>query len=82
GRKRTMLGDEVYYYDKATYLTVSVDLPIVGHVIEASEDEPYLSLRLDLDPTMLSALLLEAPKESFSNQLPDRGMSLNPMGPD
>lgn len=79
GRKQAMLGDEVYFYDKAQYLTVSVDLPIVGQVIEASKEEPFLCVRLDLNPAMLGALLLETPKENLGNQLPDRGMSLSPM---
>lgn len=60
GRKRTQLGDRIHIYDAAKYLVVSVDLPIAGQVIEASEEKPYLCLQLDIDPAMLSALLLES----------------------
>ncbi|WP_064746923.1 AraC family transcriptional regulator [Lysobacter antibioticus] len=59
GRKRVLLGDRVYEYDRNRYLTVSVDVPIVGQVIEASAERPYLCLRLDLDPAMLAALWME-----------------------
>lgn len=59
GRKRVLLGDRVYEYDRNRYLTVSVDVPIVGQVIEATPERPYLCLRLDLDPAMLAALWME-----------------------
>lgn len=59
GAKRTLLGDRTYIYDPATFLIVSVDLPIVGSVIEASPEHPYLCVALDLDVPTIAALLLE-----------------------
>ncbi len=32
------------------FLIVTLDTPVIGQVIEASPDEPYLCLKLDLDP--------------------------------
>src|SRR5690606_12605784 len=52
GRKRALLGDEIYYYDALNYLTVSVTLPAIGHVLEATPQRPYLCLRLELDARM------------------------------
>ncbi|MDR6872295.1 AraC-like DNA-binding protein [Bosea sp. BE125] len=60
GRKQVMLGEQIYLYDRTHYLVVSVDLPIIGQVVEASTEEPYFSVRLDLDPVQLSALMLES----------------------
>jgi AraC-like DNA-binding protein len=59
GRKQVMLGETVYEYDPTHCLVVSVDVPIVGQVLEASPDRPYLCLRLDLDPVALAGLILE-----------------------
>ncbi|AGH49721.1 MULTISPECIES: AraC family transcriptional regulator [Sphingomonadales] len=59
GRKMAMLGEGIYEYDRAKYLLVSADLPVVGHVTEASEERPYLCVRLALDCGMLSAIMLE-----------------------
>lgn len=59
GRKQVMLGREVFHYGPEQCLTVSVDLPVVGEVTEASPGKPYLCLRLDLDPAMLGSLLGE-----------------------
>lgn len=60
GRKQVLLGDQVYLYDRGSYLVVSVDVPIVGQVIEASSAAPYLGLKLDIDAAALGALIMEA----------------------
>ena len=58
GRKRVLLGDASFIYDSAQFLVVSVDLPVSGMVVDASPDDPYLCLKLDLDVAVLSDLLL------------------------
>jgi len=60
GRKEVVLGTERYRYDAARYLLVSAGLPLVGHVIEASKDQPYLALGLTLDPGVVTAVLIES----------------------
>ena len=60
GKKRVISGDRVVTYDEAKFLVATVDTPVVGQVIEASEERPYLSLKLDLDPAEITALLIEA----------------------
>lgn len=60
GRKQAILGDAVYVYDRDKYLVISVDVPVVGQIIDASEAAPYLCLRLDLDVATLGSLLLDA----------------------
>jgi AraC-like DNA-binding protein len=60
GRKQVMSGGNVFVYDRAQYLVVSVDVPIVGQIIEASKDRPYLCFLLSLDVGILGALMMEA----------------------
>jgi AraC-like DNA-binding protein len=60
GVKRTMLADKVFDYGAGRYLVVSVDLPIVGHIVEASPEAPYLAFVIRLDPTAIATLLLDA----------------------
>lgn len=81
GRKQAVLGTTAYVYDAANYLVASVDLPVMGSVIEASEDKPYLCLRLNLDMTALSDLALRHPSEE---KLPEEGpgLSLNRTTPE
>ncbi len=60
GRKRALLGDEVYDYDALNYLVVSMTLPMTGQIIEASPEHPYLCLRIDIDPALIGELQVHA----------------------
>ena len=60
GRKEVLLGDNPYRYDRAHYLLTTVALPIVYRVLEASRERPYLCLRLELPPALVSAVMVEA----------------------
>ncbi len=84
GRKRAMLGEGIFEYDRHRYLLVSADLPIVGHIVEASADRPYLCVRLALNRKLLSALMLEL---SGNARLPapqgtPPGLMLTPVAPE
>jgi len=59
GAKSVMLGQEVYQYDASRMLISSLDLPIAGQVTRASHSEPYLALKLDLDPARVAELALK-----------------------
>jgi AraC-like DNA-binding protein len=74
GRKRVMLGEEVYFYDRANYLAASVDLPVSGQVIEATPEKPYLGMKLDVAPHEIAELLLEAPPPAAGESTPARGL--------
>ena len=60
GSKEVFLGDTRYQYDPDHYLLVTVGLPITSQVIEASPERPYLSLRLDLDLSLLGSVVVAA----------------------
>ncbi|MFS0773745.1 AraC family transcriptional regulator [Sphingomonas sp. 1P08PE] len=57
GSKQVSIGDHSVTYDAAHYLLVSVDLPLVGHVIDASPGRPYLCCKIDLDIAALADLM-------------------------
>lgn len=59
GCKIAVLGEEVYLHDPSQYLLVSVDLPIIGQIAQASLEAPYLGFCLDIDPRQIGALLVE-----------------------
>ncbi len=60
GLKRIYLGERCYCYDVEHYLLATVELPITSCIVEASTERPYLSLRLDLDPTLVGSVMVEA----------------------
>jgi AraC-like DNA-binding protein len=76
GGKRVMLADEIHHYDAGHFLLVSVGLPVVSQVIEASPEFPYLSLRIDLDPGQLGEVILAA-GPSDTNGRPQRGLAVS-----
>lgn len=80
GIKEVFIGEERYQYDPAHYLLTTVELPVVSQILEASEQQPYLSVRVQLDPTLVGAVLMEAdtalPPVSGSNV---KAMDVNPL---
>jgi AraC-like DNA-binding protein len=59
GAKTIMVGQEVYEYDPSRMLVYSVALPVAAQVTQASYSEPYLALRLDLEPQKIAELVLK-----------------------
>jgi AraC-like DNA-binding protein len=59
GAKTVVVGQEVYEYDPSRMLVFSVALPVAAQVTQASFAEPYLALRLDLDPGKIAELVLK-----------------------
>jgi AraC-like DNA-binding protein len=74
GRKRAVLNDEVFHCDALNYLVVSVTLPGMGQVLEATPEHPYLSLRLNLDLEEIARLVLELGDRGPSPATADRGL--------
>ena len=61
GRKRAVVGGRAYQYDPSNYLVVGLDLPVIGAVIEASAQKPYLSVRFPLNREALAEMLMHDP---------------------
>lgn len=59
GRKRAFVGNDELYYDPLNFLVVSLMLPIVCEVIEASPDQPYLCLQIMLEAKEVAAVALQ-----------------------
>lgn len=83
GEKLVSLAGADYRYDPAKVLVVSVDLPVTGCVTRASPGEPYLCLRVDLDPQLLAALELDLPARppARTRAAPVRGLFLSETTP-
>lgn len=77
GSKEVFLGDERYQYDPAHYLLFTAELPVVSHIIEASKERPYLSVRLELDPTLVSSVMVEAGHLAPQSQAGVRAISVS-----
>lgn len=79
GRKQVTLGDAIYVYDRSQYLAVSVELPVVSNVLEASPDEPYLCMTLTVDPRELAALIVETGRQAPRDDHDGRALYVSPL---
>ena len=79
GRKQVTLGDATYLYDRSQYLAVSVELPVVSNVLEASPDEPYLCMTLTVDPRELAALIVETGRQAPRDDHDGRALYVSPL---
>lgn len=77
GQKRGLAGEQVYVYGQGNYLIISVDIPIIGQVTQASVEEPFLSLRIDLDSAAIGALLLESDIERTVREQPVSALAVS-----
>lgn len=59
GKKKILLGEEVYPYDVAQCLVASVDLPLSAFVTEATPEKPYLGFKVKIDPSQLCDLAIQ-----------------------
>lgn len=60
GVKNVQLGEEGYRYDPGRYLITTMPLPLVGTVVKAAPDQPYLGMQMTLDTQMVTTLIMEA----------------------
>ena len=82
GSKEVFLGETGYRYDPARYLLVTAELPLVGHVLEASAAQPYFSFRVKLEPALVGAVLMEAGRPAPSERADDRAISVGALDAD
>ncbi|GGO96070.1 AraC family transcriptional regulator [Stakelama pacifica] len=80
GAKQVSLGDQHLFYDATKYLIASVDLPVVGHVQEASPEQPYLCCKIDLNLAALNDMIMSQGMPAAPTDLPV--MAVYPTDPD
>ena len=83
GGKQVLVGEEVLRYDPGHYLLFTVDLPLIFRVEEASVKEPYFGMRLNLDPTLVASVMMEAGAETRKKgDASVKAMGVNPVDAD
>jgi AraC-like DNA-binding protein len=59
GAKETALNGHTFAYGPGQFVITSLELPVAGHIVQASAEEPFLAFVLKLHPERIAALLLE-----------------------
>ena len=76
GQKQVLLHNDIYPYTVSEFLVVSVDLPVTGKVTVATPDTPYLALKIDIDVSTLSELLLSMDNSLIQSKSFSRGINV------
>jgi AraC-like DNA-binding protein len=79
GSKQVLLGEEAFRYDPGHYLISTVALPVAIHVIEASDEKPYLGFQLILDPTIVASVMMESSIETKKSDASVKAMNVSPI---
>lgn len=82
GEKEAQLGATRFRYDPTNFLLAAVDLPVMGAVTRAREEEPYLCLALDIDRAALAELIAAHPAKSDQNMQPTTGLLIGKSNPE
>ncbi|WP_456295475.1 AraC family transcriptional regulator [Vibrio sp. AK197] len=60
GEKEVTVGEQVFRYTPGDFFINSIELPIATQIIQASQDAPYISLSITLDPDKLAQVITES----------------------
>ncbi len=82
GSKEVLLGNTCYRYDPAHYLIATAALPIASHIVEASPEQPYLSIVLQLDPNLVGSVMVEAGHHAPRSQSAVTAIDVSPLNAD
>lgn len=78
GAKRLTLGEEVYHYGVGDCLVVTLDLPVISCIVQATPERPKLSLGMAIDGARLQEVLsrVSLPSEALPGDSP-RGVAVH-----
>jgi len=57
GEKRIIVGGTTHVCDGSTFLLTSIDSPVVGQIVKASPEEPFLAMALKLEMPVVREIL-------------------------
>ncbi|EPG8759029.1 MULTISPECIES: AraC family transcriptional regulator [Raoultella] len=78
GEKRVSLGEKTYAYNESHFLLTAVNLPTVAEVMQASAEQPFISLLLQLDLSLAREVMIDMKQYGNEAEYSDEGMSLGP----
>ena len=80
-QKKVSVNEETFQYGIAQYLLLSVDMPLSACMVEATPDQPYLGLKLKLDPVQLCEIIAQTKLGISQKESPVRGWCVSDAAP-
>jgi AraC-like DNA-binding protein len=82
GKKQINAGKTAYICDDSTFLLTSIDMPVLSHVVEASEERPMLGLLLRLEMPLVREILSQQEFALPEEPVDARGMAMGTTTPE
>mgnify|MGYP002624486348 CR=1 FL=1 len=79
GSKEVIFGENRYRYDPLHYFLVTVNLPTITHVVDATKQCPYLSVSVELSSSLVSSIMVESGYAPSQTRGDKRAISVTPM---
>ncbi|MEI9409531.1 AraC family transcriptional regulator [Mesorhizobium salmacidum] len=76
GAKRTIIGDKVFEYGPGQTMVVAAEITAMGQILEASVDSPFLAINLNLDPAVITNVVLYLSQTPELQMQPGFGFSM------
>ena len=73
GEKNVWSGNRVYRYNPSSYLVSCLDIPAIFQVVSASPKQPYIGLKLELQPSVVYEILQETHFAEIQNEKTEGG---------
>ncbi|RYY73661.1 MAG: AraC family transcriptional regulator [Gammaproteobacteria bacterium] len=74
GRKDVFLSENCFTYAQGDYLVSSVHLPVKGLVVEASKNNPYMCIQIELNSDVMYEVMKSAELPLSSDEKTTRGL--------
>lgn len=81
GLKEILLTQDRFEYGPSNYLIASMNLPVIGQIIKASTDTPYLSLKLEFTQNQILEVLNDCNIKVTSKENARRALFVGQMEP-
>lgn len=82
GRKTVTFGEHIYSVQSGDYFVAGVDIPMASSMHDTSPENPYLSLTINLDGSLINQLAAEIPPDGESYNAHFSGAMLAEMDAD
>jgi len=79
GSKVFFLGDSQFRYDPDHYLITTLEMPLVSQILEATPDKPYLSILIQLTPSLVGSVIENAGQKAYKGNPNIRAMDVSRM---
>lgn len=82
GSKDVLFGGTLHHYDPGHYMVLSLDLPTMSKIVDASPEIPFLGMHFDFDPVEISEIIAESRLPSTNGARFESGLFVSAFSPE